>query len=223
MVRGCWTCTPVRVRWASRRCRGERSRRRSWSPTGGRWTLVEKILAAAKVCQQAGFKVISCNADPIGREKTDAELETQARALTQLGGGLSLLGMKLGVHQHLPEMANHAREFHYNFRHTQPEVVGWCYDVHWVWKGGILPLDALKEYGQRVVTWHIRQSRNGIWREDLDTGDIDYAAVAQDAKSHKLARRFSVELALENGTQVTRSVVENHRRSREFIRRVFES
>jgi hypothetical protein len=74
-----------------------------------------------------------------------------------------------------------------------------------------------------VVTWHLRQSRDGIWWEDLDTGDIDYAAVAQYAKEHHLARRFSVELALEPGTKITRSVVENHRRSREFVRRVFES
>ena len=86
-----------------------------------------------------------------------------------------------------------------------------------------MPLDGLKEYGERVVTWHIRQSRNGIWWEDLDTGDIDYAAVAQYAREHHLPRRFSVELALEAGTKITRSVVENHRRSREFIRRVFES
>jgi inosose dehydratase len=185
--------------------------------------VVAKVLVAAKVCQQAGFVVLSCNADPIGREKTDEELKTQAGALTDLGEGLKALGMKLGVHQHLPEMANHAREFHYDFRHTNPQVVGWCYDVHWVWKGGIMPLDGLKEYGQRVVTWHLRQSRDGIWWEELDSGDIDYAAVADYAREHKLARRFSVELALEPGTKITRSVVENHRRSREFVRRVFES
>jgi inosose dehydratase len=185
--------------------------------------VVSRILAVAHICQQAGFRVISCNADPIGREKSDEELKTQAAALTELGEGLNTLGLKLGVHQHLPEMANRAREFHYDFRHTKPEVVGWCYDVHWVWKGGIPPLDALKEYGERVVTWHLRQSRGGIWWEDLDTGDIDYAAVAQYAKQHRLARRFSVELAIEPGTKITRSVVENHRRSREFVRRVFES
>jgi inosose dehydratase len=184
---------------------------------------VAKVLAAAKVCQQAGFSVLSCNADPIGREKTDEELATQAGALTELGEGLNAMGMKLGVHQHMPEMANHAREFHYDFRHTQRAVVGWCYDVHWVWKGGVMPLDGLKEYGQRVVTWHLRQSRKGIWWEELDTGDIDYAAVAQYAREHNLARRFSVELALEPGTKITRSVVENHRRSREFVRRVFEA
>lgn len=185
--------------------------------------VVAKILAAAKVCQQAGFQVISCNADPIGREKTDEELKTQVASLSELGEGLNALGLKLGVHHHTPEMANHAREFHYNFDHTKPDVVSWCYDVHWVWKGGVMPLDALKQYGDRVVTWHLRQSRNGIWWEDLDTGDVDYAAVAKYANAHNLPRRFTVELAIEGDTKITRSVVENHRRSREYVRRVFES
>ncbi len=185
--------------------------------------VVNKVLAAAKVCREAGFQVLSCNADPIGREKTDEELKTQSAAMSELGEGLNALGLRLGIHQHLPEMANKAREFHYVFDHTKPGVVGWCYDVHWVWKGGIMPLDALRQYGERVVTWHLRQSRQGIWWEDLDTGDVDYGAVAAYAREHKLARRFSVELALENGTKITRSVVENHRRSREFVRRVFES
>jgi inosose dehydratase len=185
--------------------------------------VVAKILAAARVCQQAGFQVVSCNADPIGREKTDEELKTQAAALSELGEGLNALGLKLGVHHHMPEMANHAREFHYNFDHTKPAVVGFCYDVHWVWKGGVMPLDALKQYGDRVVTWHLRQSRDGIWWEDLDTGDVDYAAVAKYANAHNLPRRFTVELAIEAGTKITRSVVENHRRSSEFVRKVFES
>ena len=182
---------------------------------------VAGILDAAKVCQQAGFQVLSCNADPIGREKTDEELKTQAAALSELGQGLNALGLKLGLHQHLPEMANRAREFHFNFDHTKPTVVGWCYDVHWVWKGGIMPLDALAQYGDRVVTWHLRQSRDGIWWEDLDSGDVDYVAVARYAREHGVARRFSVELALESGTKITRSVVENHRRSREYVRKVF--
>ena len=184
---------------------------------------VAKILAAAKVCRQSGFQVISCNADPIGREKTDEELKTQAAALSELGEGLNALDMKLGVHHHLPEMANHAREFHYDFDHTKPTVVGWCYDVHWVWKGGVMPPDALKQYGDRVVTWHLRQSRDGVWWEELDTGDVDYAAVAEYARAHNLPRRFTVELAIEGGTKITRTVVENHRRCREFVRKVFQS
>jgi inosose dehydratase len=183
--------------------------------------VIKNLLAAAKVCYEAGFRCWSCNLDPIGREKTDGELKNQVAALKDLCAGLKEIGLRLGVHHHLPEIANKAREFHYVFRNTDPAQVGFCYDVHWVFRGGIKPMEALKEYGDRVVSWHLRQSRNGIWWEDLDTGDVDYAEVANYAQTHKLPRRFTVELALENGTQITRSAVENHRRCREFVRNVF--
>ena len=185
--------------------------------------VVHKILAAARICRAAGFQCLSCNPDPIGRDKTEAELKNQAAALTDLGSGLKEIGLRLGVHHHLPELAKQAREFHYIFQHSPPELVGFCYDVHWVYRGGIKPLEALKAYGQRIVSWHLRQSRNGIWWEDLDEGDIDYPAVARYAKENNLARLFTVELALENGTQITRSALENHRRSLEFVRRVFDA
>jgi inosose dehydratase len=182
---------------------------------------VAKLLAACQVCKAAGFEVISCNPNPIGREKTDEELKTQVAALIEFGQGLEKLGLKLGIHHHLPEMQNKAREFHYVFRNTPAAVVGFCYDVHWVFKGGIPPMEALKEYGNRVVTWHLRQSRNNIWWEDLDTGDVDYEAVAKYARAQKLPRRFTVELALENGTKITRSAVENHKRSLDYAKKVF--
>ncbi len=182
---------------------------------------VARVLAAAKVMQKEGFQVLSVNAEPIGREKTDEELKTQAAALVKIGEGLNAMGMKLGVHQHMPEMAKGAREFHYNFDYSKPDVVGWCYDVHWVWKGGIMPLDGLKEYGDRVVTWHIRQSHDRVWCENLEAGDVDYPAVAKYVAEHKLPQRFSVELALQPETKITRSVEENHKISREYIRKVF--
>ncbi|MEI7733039.1 MAG: sugar phosphate isomerase/epimerase [Verrucomicrobiota bacterium] len=182
---------------------------------------VTRLLAAAKVCRQAGFEVISCNPQPIKREKTDEELKTQLTALIDFGKGLNELGLKLGVHHHMPEMANQAREFHYNFRNSPANVVGFCYDVHWVWKGGLAPAEVLKEYGERVVTWHLRQSRDKVWWEDLDSGEVDYPAVAEYARTHQLPRRFTVELALEKDTKITRSVVENHQRSLAYAKKVF--
>lgn len=182
---------------------------------------VANLLKACATCQKAGFEVISCNPQPIGREKTDDELKTQAAALIDFGQGLKDLGLKLGIHHHLPELKNNAREFHHVFRNTPPETVGFCYDVHWVFKGGIQPMDALKDYGNRIVTWHLRQSRASVWWETLDTGDVDYEAVARYAREQNLPRRFTVELALEKGTAITRSAVENHRLSLEYARKVF--
>lgn len=182
---------------------------------------VQRLLKTAKACAEAGFTVLNCNPDPIGRAKTDDELKVQAAALQELGEGLAKLGLKFGIHHHLPEMQNNAKEFHSNFKLTDAKVVGFNYDVHWVYRGGIQPADALKEYGARIVSWHLRQSRDKVWWEDLDTGDIDHAAIAAYVKEHKLPQIFSVELALEGATKITRSAVENHRRSREFIKQVF--
>jgi inosose dehydratase len=182
---------------------------------------VEKLADAAKTVREAGFTILVCNPDPIGRPKTESELETQAKNISLAGAALKKAGIRLALHQHTPEFTNHAAEYHSNFRKTKSEEVGFCYDVHWVYRGGnIQPPEALRDYGDRVATWHLRQSREKIWWEDLDTGDIDYAWVGKYAKEHGLPRNYSVELALENGTKITRSCVENHRRSLEFVRKI---
>lgn len=180
-----------------------------------------RLIKGARACYEAGFRIVTCNPDPIGRAKTDEELKVQSAALAEIGAAFKAEGLALAIHQHLPELANQAHEFHYVFDHTKPQEVGWCLDVHWVFKGGFDPLAALREYGNRLHTWHLRQSRNNVWWETLDSGDVDYPAIAAYARAHRLPRRFSVELALEKGTRITRSVQENHRLAREYVRKVF--
>jgi inosose dehydratase len=180
----------------------------------------ERIAKAAKDAAKAGFRIINFNPDPIGRPKTDRELEIQGEALAELGEELSRMGVRLGIHHHTPELANGGLEFHSNFRHGRPDHVGFCYDVHWVYRGGIAPADALARYGDRIVSWHLRQSRGQTWWEDLDSGDIDFAAIAQEVRVRRLPQFFTVELAIEAGTAITRGVVENHARSRKFVRSV---
>jgi len=187
----------------------------------GAEAVVERLVTASKVAAHSGFEVIVYNADPIGREKTDEELKRQGRSLAMLGRELKALKLRLGVHHHTPELVRDGREYHHNFAVTRAGEVDFCIDTHWMLRGGIVPMDALRHYGDRVVSWHLRQSRDKTWWEDLDEGDIDYAEIAAFARSRRMARRYSVELALEGGTRITRSVVENHRRSREFVRRVF--
>lgn len=181
---------------------------------------VEKFASAAKTFREAGYTILVCNPDPIGRPKTEAELETQAKNLALAGAAFKKAGVTLALHHHTPEFTNNAAEYHSNFRKTKVADVGFCYDVHWVYRGGnIQPPEALRDYGDRVATWHLRQSRDKIWWEDLDTGDLDYAWVGKYAKEHTLPRNYTVELALENATKITRSAVENHRRSIEFVRK----
>ncbi|MFM8359634.1 MAG: sugar phosphate isomerase/epimerase family protein [Verrucomicrobiota bacterium] len=182
---------------------------------------VERIARAAKEAGRAGFGIINFNPDPVGRPKTVAELEIQAEALRELGQELKGLGIRLGIHHHTPELADGAREFHANFEKCPADTVGFCYDVHWVYRGGIAPADCLRQYGSRIVSWHLRQSRGQVWWEDLDAGDLDYPMMARVARQLGIPAFYTVELALEGGTQVTRDAVANHARSREYVRRVF--
>ena len=181
----------------------------------------ERIAVAARVAAKAGFGIVNFNPDPIGRDKTDRELEIQADAIRELGEDLAAGGIRLGIHHHTPELRNEGREFHSNFSRCPGTQVGFCYDVHWVYRGGIAPMDCLRRYGSRVVSWHLRQSRERIWWEDLDAGDLDYRAIAAYAVEHRLPRFYTVELALEAGTRVTRDSIANHQRSREYVRSVF--
>jgi sugar phosphate isomerase/epimerase len=182
---------------------------------------IASILRAARAAAAAGFTIINCNPDPIGRAKTPAELNVQVQSLNRLGAELTKLGMKLGIHNHTPAMQNGHREFYHDLDATKPGDVGLCYDVHWVFRGGLKPQEVLPKYGDRVVSWHLRQSHNGVWCEALEAGDVDYAWTASYVREHKLAEIFSVELALENGTAITRSVIENHKRSRDFVKKTF--
>ncbi len=182
---------------------------------------IAAIVRAGEICAKAGFQVINCNPDPIGRPKTAEELKIQAESLNALGRALRHAGLKLGVHNHTPEMVNEGREYRHNFTATDRAAVGFCYDVHWVFRGGVKPQQALEEFGDRVVSWHLRQSRNGVWIEDLDDGEVDYTWIARAADARHLPKILSVEIALEGGTKVTRGAVENHRRSRDYVRRIF--
>ena len=182
---------------------------------------VDRILAAAKLVQPAGYKVVDCNPNPIGREKTTEELKTQAKSLERFGQGLRELGMRLAVHNHTPEMANNGREYHYNFAKTTPKNVGFCYDVHWVYRGGIGPAEVLKQYGDRIASLHLRQGRGGVWWEDLDSGDVDYSVIVDYLRKHEMNPLLTVELAIEKETKITRTGVENHRRSIEWVRKTF--
>jgi inosose dehydratase len=183
--------------------------------------VIEKVLTAAKICRQAGFLLININPDSAGREKTDDELRTQATSLDELGRELNKLDLILGVHNHLPEMLHGAREFRGNLRRTDRAHVGLCFDVHWIYRGGLAPIAALRDYADRVVSWHLRQSRDNVWLEELADGDINYPEVAEFVREHGYLGPYTVELAVEEGSKLTRSIVENHRRSREYVRQVF--
>lgn len=190
-------------------------------------SLAEKTLAQAleigALCQPFGCKAIVNNPNPKPAEgrKTDDELAVQAKSLNRVGHALQSAGYELRVHHHIPQLLENAREWRHILHNTDPRYVALCLDLDWVHQGGFKPLDLLREAGSRVHEIHVRNSRNKLWLESFEDGDIDYRQIAAYLEEQKRQPLVVVELAYRENTLVTRSLADDLRASRIYAERIF--
>jgi inosose dehydratase len=184
---------------------------------------LREVVELARLLKPHGTRVIVTNPSPKPGQalKSAEELATQAKYVDRLAEEISGLGMKLALHHHTPELLEHAREWQHLMRHTDPNRVYCCVDVHWAYRGGQEVMSFLRETGNRLLELHLRNSRQGIWMEDFGPGDIDYQKVADYLREISFNGYLVVELAYEKGTQITRSLDEDLRLSRLYTEKVF--
>ncbi len=175
------------------------------------------------LCKPFGCIGIVNNADPKSghAQKTDEELAIQADLMNQLGRVLGEQGFQLRIHNHTPEMVDNAREWRYTLHNTDPKYVTFCLDLDWVHQGGLDPLQLLREAGKRVTEIHVRNSKNKLWLESVEGGDIDYRKIAEFLNREEVKPLVVVELAYREDTVVTRPLGEDLRLSRRYTERVF--
>jgi sugar phosphate isomerase/epimerase len=185
---------------------------------------IATTLEVAGGLKSVGGEIISFNPSPKpkGALKTDDELAIQARAVNLLGQCLQSRGMKLYVHHHDPEMKEGAREWRHLLRNTDPKLMSVCMDTDWVMRGGQNVLELLEECRGRLGSLHLRNSRDNVWLESLDAGQVDYPAVAAWLKQNGFTGYLVVELYYAKETKVTRSVEENLRLSRLYAEKIFK-
>lgn len=187
---------------------------------------IEKVVAtAAKAKEQIDVRICVVNPTPLKEEKSDEQLETQAKGMTKLGAALAEQGIKLAYHFHAPAWRSDGREFHHLMNETDPKFMHLCLDTHWVYRGAGNNVEKVYEvverYGKRVAELHLRQSKDGIWTEFFTEGDIDHAKVAAGLKAQGMKPLIVLEQAVEKGTPNTMDALESHRLSRAYVEEVF--
>ena len=187
----------------------------------------EKVVAQtvefARAARSVGIQAIDVNPQPKPGKalKTEEELKIQCEYLNQVGRALKGLGLEFWVHNHDPEALSNAREIRMDCELTDPALVHLCLDTHWVLRGGVEPLPLLREVAPRVKALHLRNSVNGVWSESLGDGDIDHRAMCRLLKEVGFTGWLIAELAYEAKTIQTRSLTEDLRLSRDYVRQVF--
>jgi inosose dehydratase len=190
---------------------------------------IEEILAAAAKAKVFGTRIIVTNPSPLQwggpQNKTDEQLDTQAKAMDKLGAALRKMGLTLAYHNHDIELRNAAREFHHMMVGTDPANVTLCLDAHWVYRGAgnsqVALFDILELYGSRISELHLRQSRGNVWTETFGPGDIDYGRLADHLKKIGVKPLLVLEQAVESGSSNTMKAVEASRASVLYARQLF--
>lgn len=192
----------------------------------------EQLIEIAKKAKSFGTKIIVTNPNPIqwgsGPLKNDRQLLCQSTHLDKVGKSLRAMGVKLAYHTHDVELRAGAREFHHVLQNTSPENLSFCMDVHWIYRGSensqLAVFDTLKMYGDRIVSFHLRQSQNGIWTETFHPeGDIDYNKFAEEVKKMGIKAHLVIEQCLEEKTIQKLSVVEAHKINYSEVNKLFNS
>lgn len=188
-------------------------------PAGADKTIAETLQLADRI-RPAGTRIINANPSPKPRkeQKTDSELDFQARAVNRLSRELRKKGFRLILHHHDPEMAEGAREWRHLLRHTD---AGLCLDTMWIARGGQNVMEIVRQAGDRLVSLHLRNMQNGVCTEAFGDGDIDYRGLAAYLRGRNFRGWLVVELFHEEGTAVTRALEENLRLSRRYAQEVF--
>lgn len=193
---------------------------------------MEVILEIAEKAKELGTKIIVTNPNPIqwgsGQLKNDKQLLCQSAYLEKMGKSLKGMGIKLAYHTHDVELQAGAREFHHVLQNTSPENLSFCMDVHWIYRGSgnsqVAVFDTLKMYGDRIVSFHLRQSQNGIWTETFQPqGDIDFVRFAEEVKKMGINAHLVIEQCLEEKTVQRTNVVDAHKISYSAINKLFNS
>lgn len=104
--------------------------------------------------------------------KTDEQLALMADLLNNFGRIAATNGLRFCYHHHDWELADDWRELRFLMANTDPDYVGILSDIGWIIKAGQTISDVLDAYGNRIVTFHVKDAPADGWFTELGKGIV---------------------------------------------------
>jgi len=155
---------------------------------------------------------------PSGRKKTEEEFDNQADLLKRLISLCEKKGIVLNLHNHTYEVENNMYDLRGTLKRIPDVKLG--PDLNWLLRGGVNPVDFMREFRNQIVFTHLRdQLSNGKWPESLGEGDVNFREISDVMNEIGYNGDVVVELAHENGFVTTRPLKESLKMSRNYLRK----
>ena len=168
---------------------------------------------------QLGGRTLGTSVGPAGHRKTEEELDAQAELLRKIIAICEANRVVLNLHNHTYEVEDNLHDFKGTLARISGVKLG--PDLNWLVRGGVDPVQFLRQYADQIVFLHLRdQKADGNWSEALGEGDMDYAAIARALKEIDFSGDAIIELAHPRGFQLTRPLRESLKMSRQFVRKI---
>ena len=193
------------------------------------WTLKAKkaFLTPARQIAELGGDYLVVNSDPKGawnerQRKTEDELKRQGENMSRLARELEPLGLRLLLHNHANTSDLHLDDLKSVTDYAAPEV-GVCLDTGWALTSADDPVERARALGRRLAGTHLRNQRGEVPVEWLGEGDMDIAAFVQVLKDIDYSGWITTELWHRQDVDVTRSLVDDQRRTVELLRQLWSA
>ncbi|MBE7175316.1 MAG: hypothetical protein INR69_02880 [Mucilaginibacter polytrichastri] len=112
------------------------------------------------------------------RRKSGQELVAQAGMLARALKVCSEKGTVANLHDHTFEV----NDGMHDLKSTRSRIPDFKLgpDLNWLIRGGVDPVDFIREYGKQIVCLHIRdQTASSRWTDAVGEGATDFPAIAQ--------------------------------------------
>jgi len=150
--------------------------------------------------------------------KTPEQLDAQADLLRKIIALAKEHGVVLNLHNHTYEVEHDLHDLKGTLARIPDVKLG--PDLNWLVRGGVDPVEFLREYGSRIVFVHLRdQKADGKWSEAMGEGAMDYVAIGKALHAIGFCGPAVIELAHEGGFKPTRPLRESLKMSRAFVRK----
>jgi sugar phosphate isomerase/epimerase len=165
-----------------------------------------------------GGRTLGTSVGHAPQTKTPPQLDAQAEMVRKITALAKAHGIVLNLHNHTYEVENNEYDLKGTLARIPEAKLG--PDLNWLLRAGVDPVDFIKRYGKRIIFLHLRdQKTDGTWSEAMGEGNMDYVAIGKALREINFHGDAVIELAHEQGFQLTRPLGESLKMSREFVRK----